>query len=376
MDNATPQPGQDLKSKLYYYLESWPQEMTAQLFTAKTRILVTDLRDLLGAEYKSARTGLPRGHKERGWYVRKAGRYELLLSDDITITAITLGPLNIGIESGKLYHKETLDHIARLTDTHTDTHTDKGGNMITAIVNQKGGVGKTTTAHALGAGLTKRKRKVLFIDLDAQCNLSYTLGAVNPAITSLDLLHGSQASQAVIKTPDGDLIPASPFLAGVDIELTGPGKEKRLQTALAPIAKLYDHVIIDTPPALGILTLNALTAAGQAIITAQADLFSLQGIGALWQTIDAIRKLSNPGLEIAGILLTRYSPRAILTREITDSLDQTAATLGAYLYKAKIREAIAVKEAQISHKSIFDYAPKSNPALDYDAFIKEYLKRI
>jgi len=243
---------------------------------------------------------------------------------------------------------------------------------IIAIINQKGGVGKTTTALALGAGLSLKGFKVLFIDMDAQANLTYTIGADHSGLTTIDLLTKTiKAKQIIQHTEQGDIIPASPALSGADTVITDVGKEYRLKEALEPLKGDYDYIIIDTPPALGILTVNALTACKWVVIPAQADVFSLQGIGQLHETIQAVRHYCNPGLTVRGILLTRYSPRAILSRDIADLIEQAAEQLQTKLFKATIREGIAIKEAQASQKNLFSYAPKSNVAADYTAFIDE-----
>lgn len=247
--------------------------------------------------------------------------------------------------------------------------------MILTIANQKGGVGKTTTAAALADGLKLKGFKVLLIDLDGQGNLSYTARANTNELTSFEVLHGlATAKQAIQNTEAGQIIAASPNLAGSDKDLTGAGADKRLKEALEPIRNEYDFIIIDAPPSLSILTVNALTAADSLIITAQADIYSLQGIGQLYATIRAIQQTTNKGLKIAGILLTRYNARSILTRDLTEIAEQTAAQLKTKIFNAKIREGIAVKEAQASGQSVLTYSPKSNPAKDYNEFIKEFLE--
>lgn len=243
-----------------------------------------------------------------------------------------------------------------------------------AIINQKGGVGKTTTAAALWAGLTSKGYKVLAVDLDAQANLSFNAEASTDDLTSLELLTGeATAAEAIQHTQSGDIILASRALAGADSTITKTGKEYRLKEALEPIKGEYDFIILDTPPALGILTVNALTACTSVIIPAQADIFSLQGIEQLAGTIDPVKRYCNSDLDIAGILLTRYSARSILSKEVAELAQQLASKLGTRLFNTTIREAISVKEAQISQQSIFDYAGKSNVAADYNAFIEELL---
>lgn len=243
-----------------------------------------------------------------------------------------------------------------------------------AIINQKGGVGKSTTAEALVAGLTLKGYKCLAIDLDAQGNLSYTSGASTDGATALGVLTGEVKIEGAIQhLPSGDIIAANKALAGADAFIKDTGKEYKLKEALENIAGEYQYIIIDTPPALGILTVNALTACDSVIIPAQADIYSLQGIEQLAETMKPVKKYCNPNLSIEGILLTRYSPRSVLSREVAELAEQLANKLGTKLFKTTIREAVAVKEAQISQQSLFDYAPKAKVTEDYRAFIKELL---
>ncbi len=245
-----------------------------------------------------------------------------------------------------------------------------------AIINQKGGVGKSTTSNALGAGLSLKGYRVLYVDLDAQGNLSYSMGATNKALTSLEMLTGTAtAKEAIVQTPQGDLIPASPALASADAIITDTGKEYRLKEALEPVKGEYDYIILDTPPALGVLTVNALTACDSVIIPAQADIYSLQGIGQLSQTIETVKKYCNPALTIKGILATRYSSRSVLTRDMTQLLEDTARELNTKLYSSKIRECVALKEAQASQQDIYSYSPRSNATADYTAFVEEVLEQ-
>lgn len=242
-----------------------------------------------------------------------------------------------------------------------------------AVINQKGGVGKSTTAAALGAGLTLKGFKVLYIDLDAQGNLTYTLGADPKGLTALDVLtKEATAAAAVQHTAQGDVIAASPSLAGADTVITSVGKEYRLKEALEPIKEKYDYIIIDTPPALSVLTINALTACTGVIIPAQADIYSLQGIEKLADAINTVRTYCNPNLKIEGILLTRYNARSVLSREIAELSEQMAEKLNTKVFKTAIRENVSIKEAQISRQDIFSYAPKSNAALDYKEVVEEF----
>ena len=247
-----------------------------------------------------------------------------------------------------------------------------------AIINQKGGVGKSTSASAIGEGLKREGLKVLFVDLDPQGNLSYLMEANISGLTgasAFDVLQGNaSAAEAVQHTAHGDIIAASPALAGADVTITATGKEYRLKEALEAIAGAYDYCVIDTPPALGILTINALTACNGCIIPAQADFFSLQGIGQLHGTIATVRKYCNPALKVYGIVLTRFSARAVISREVSAMMEDTAKQLKTRLYSTRIRECTAIKEAQAMRTDIYTYAPRSNATADYTALVKEILE--
>lgn len=243
---------------------------------------------------------------------------------------------------------------------------------IIAVINQKGGVGKTTAALQLSAGLRRRKHKVLNIDLDPQANMSFSMSANGDGWTAMDLLAGNIAASEIIQhTEQGDIIPGGAGLAAVNKVQDA----SRLAQALLPIKTDYDFIIIDTPPSLNILTLNALTAATSIIIITKADVYSLQGITQLEQTIEATRHHTNPALAIDGILLAYHKPQAVLVKSVMESLQQMAKRLNTKLYKAAIRDCIALQEAEISKQDIFSYSPRSNAALDYDAFVKEFLSR-
>jgi chromosome partitioning protein len=250
--------------------------------------------------------------------------------------------------------------------------------QIISITNQKGGVGKSSTALALGAGFLSKGLKVLFIDLDAQGNLSYTLGADATGQTrrsSFDvLMQNTTAKNAIQQAGQSHVIGSSPSLSGADMVLTAVGKEYRLKEALETLKGMYDYIIIDTPPALGILTVNALTASTGVLIPAQADIYSLQGVSQLYSTIQTVKKYCNPSLQVMGIALTRYNRRAIISRDIAEMMGETAGQLETKLFKSKIREATAVKEAQARRQDIFTYAPKSNAAKDYLGLVEEILK--
>lgn len=244
-----------------------------------------------------------------------------------------------------------------------------------AVINQKGGVGKSTTALAIGAGLYLKGYSVLFVDLDAQGNLSYTLGADTKGYNAMGVLERPETAKEEIQhTPQGDIIASSPKLAGADKLLEETGKEYRLKEALDSLQGAYDFIIIDTPPALGILTINALTACTGAIIPAQADIYSLQGIGQLNNTIETVKKYCNPSLSIMGIVITRFNGRSIIRREVAEMLEHTADQLHTKLYSSKIRECTALVEAQATKQNIYSYAPRSNATADYKALVDEIIK--
>lgn len=251
---------------------------------------------------------------------------------------------------------------------------DKAEMKIYTVTNQKGGAGKTTTVDAVIANLKSRGFKVLAIDLDPQCNLSFSMNADVSKNNILDVLtRRAQAKDSIQQLADGDLIAGTAQMAAAESILNETGKEYRLKEALATIKDNYDFILIDTPPALGILTINALTACDSVIIPAQADIYSIQGIQRLAETLKPVKQYTNPSISVLGILLTRYNDRTVLSRTVADLARQIAESLNAKLFNSPIREATAIKEAQLSQKSIFDYAPSSKVAEDYTKFVDELL---
>lgn len=251
--------------------------------------------------------------------------------------------------------------------------------MILTVTNQKGGIGKTTTAQNLGYGLAQRGYKVLLIDLDAQSNLTLATNSNQAYKNSYDLMTKKAAATECIQplTTNLDIIAGSLDLATLDIELNMLGKEYRLKEALDPIKNDYQFIVIDTPPSLNIITVNSLTAADRVLIPCQADIFSLDAVRQLNnKTIAIVKRYTNSNLKIDGLLLTRYNDRNILTREITEKFNELATELNTKLYKARIREAIAIKESQTTRRDIFTYAKNSKVANDYKAFIDEFLKGV
>ena len=245
---------------------------------------------------------------------------------------------------------------------------------IIALISQKGGTGKTTSTVNIGAGLAQRGKRVLLIDLDAQGSLTHIMGGSAEGLTVLDVLQRKcQAKQAIQRAAQMDIIAASEDLA-VEGILTKTGKEYRLREALQGLREAYDYILLDCPPSLGILSINALTAADSAIILAQADTLSLQAIRQLSGTIDVVRRYTNQSLGIRGILIARYSGRAVLSREAAEMIEAQAEAMGTKVFATRIRECIAIKEAQAMRLDIFSYAPRSNGAKDYAALIAEILE--
>ena len=247
---------------------------------------------------------------------------------------------------------------------------------IIAIANQKGGVGKTTTSHALTAGFAEKGYRTLGIDLDPQGNLSASCGAKNLNIpTAYELIKGEVKAEEVIQKLGGyDIIPANIMLAGAEQELNSTGKEHRLKESLSDIVGDYDYIIIDTPPSLGVLTVNAFTFCDEIIIPTTAGIFATTGIRQLARTVENVKKYCNPNLKIKGILFTRYNSRTNISKQVKEIAESFAEHIKAPIYDTTIRNGIAVEEAQANREDIFTYNSKSAVAEDYRAFIEEYLK--
>ena len=244
---------------------------------------------------------------------------------------------------------------------------------VIAVANQKGGVGKTTTAHNVAASLTYKEYRVLMIDLDPQGNLSFIAGADNVhKPTVYEILRGKASIKETLQqTKSGHIIPANILLSGADMEFTQP---ELLRNSLDAIKSGYDFVLIDTPPSLGILTINALTAADSVIIPLSADILSLQGISQLHNTIEAVRKHSNPGLKIEGLLFTQHNNRTLLSREFEKAIKAAAKRMNTKVFQTAIRASVATREAQANQTDILTYSPVSPTAEGYNALTAEIIK--
>ena len=241
------------------------------------------------------------------------------------------------------------------------------------IANQKGGVAKTSTAHCMATGLSYMKHKVLVVDTDPQGNLTYIMGADSNKPGVYELINGQVlAPEAVQHVGQGSVISSNTRLANANREMTGKGVYTRLAEALKPFVAVYDYIIIDTPPAMGIISINALAAAEDVIIPMTADVLSLNGLNQLYGTIKSMKK-TNAALNIAGILLCRYSNRTVLAREFRQTIVERASQMDTILFNATIRESVALKEIQANRANPYDAMFKSKPASDYLSFTKEYL---
>ncbi len=244
-------------------------------------------------------------------------------------------------------------------------------NIIT-ISNHKGGVGKTTSAINIGAGLVSMGRKVLLIDLDPQANLSQSLGYPEQELTIYGALRGEQALKPIEVLPGLDLIPSTLDLSGAEIELsTEAGREFILKELLEPLRASYDYIIIDSPPSLGLLTINAFTASNEILIPLQSQYLALQGLTKLLEVIGKIQKRLNKSLKVGGVFITQYDSRKVLHREVAESIGDH---FKAKLFKTRIRDNIALAEAPALGQDIFRYNAKSYGAEDYLALCKEVIR--
>jgi len=246
---------------------------------------------------------------------------------------------------------------------------------IVAITNQKGGVGKTTTSLSLLDALRIRGFHVLGVDLDPQGSLGFSAGLNIENIPTLyDVFKGKiPVEKAIAHTEIGDFLPSNILLSATEQEFNSPGREFLLRNELEKILHNYDYVIIDTPPALNILTVNAYVAAEGLIIPMAPEILSLLGISQIRETIDSVRRYYNPGLEVLGILLNRYSSRLLLNREVEEMTTQIAKKLNTVVFESKIRTGIAVAECPAHGESVLTYAPSSRPARDFQELLDELM---
>lgn len=247
--------------------------------------------------------------------------------------------------------------------------------VVISIALQKGGVGKSTTAQALASTLGFKHKKTLLIDMDSQANVTYASGIDTPDKTITDVLGGDcRPDDAAIKCKFYDILAADEYLTNV--EISDDIEPTLLKDAIKPIKDKYDFIIIDTPPALGNLSVNALVASDYVVIPVEPRPFAMQGLGALHNTLQTVQNSLNPALKVLGILLIKYSNRTVLNRDIKDMIADYAQQIGTIIFDTSIREGIAVPEAQTMRKPLIDYAKSSKPNIDYKAFTTELLKKI
>ncbi|MCW2927722.1 MAG: ParA family protein [Thermoleophilia bacterium] len=248
---------------------------------------------------------------------------------------------------------------------------------VICLSNQKGGVAKTTTTMNLGAALTDRGHKVLLIDLDPQSNLTMSFGidveALPKSIFDV-LVHRYPIEHIIQKTPECDLAVASIDLAGAELALSGMiGRERMLEKAISTVKNDYDYILIDTPPSLGLLTINAFTASDEVIVPVQAEYLSLRGLVQLDNTLQVIREHLNPRVRISGVLITMFDGRTIHSREAVELLEKTYADR---VMKTRIRKTIRLAEAPVQGSSVLTYESNGNAAAQYRELATEVISRV
>lgn len=248
--------------------------------------------------------------------------------------------------------------------------------MVIALVNHKGGVGKTTCTLNIGAGLQRMGKSVLLIDADAQANLTTSIGlSEEENITLYDIMREEKTcEEAICRVGDLDIIPAHLELSAIELELASALKrEEILKMALQSIRNKYDYILIDCPPALDLCTKNALAAADEVYIPVSAEFLPITGLNRILKIIDLFRrKLINPTLTVSGVIITQYNKQQTICRDVVASLKEQ---FGSKMFNTYIRENVALKEYAYAKQDIFRYAPKSLAASDYSNLVAEIIER-
>jgi chromosome partitioning protein len=246
-------------------------------------------------------------------------------------------------------------------------------SKVISISNHKGGVGKTTSAINIGAGLNKLGKKVLLIDLDPQANLSQSLGLIDQDRNIYGAIRGEYKLEPISILKGLDLIPSTLDLSGAEVELSGEaGREYILRELIEPLRGSYDFIIIDSPPSLGLLTINSFTASDEILIPLQAQYLALQGLAKLMEVIEKIQKRLNKDLKLGGVIVTQYDNRKVLNRDVVSTIETHFKD---EVFKTKIRDNIALAEAPTQGVDIFRYNPKSYGAEDYLSLCREILEK-
>lgn len=245
--------------------------------------------------------------------------------------------------------------------------------VIISLLNHKGGVGKTTSAINIGAGLVELGKKVLLVDLDPQANLTLSLGVGRQPSTIYEAIRGESELKPFSVKNNLDVITSTLDLSGAEMELINEaGREFILQELFEPLRNDYDFLIIDCPPSLGLLTLNALTCSDYVYIPLQTEFLALQGLAKIKQVIQKVKVRLNKSLKIGGVIATMYDARKVLNRDVVNTIEKY---FGNLVFETKIRDNVSLAEAPAQRKDIFEYSRNSAGAEDYLSLCREILKR-